>query len=228
MREYPRWLRLRRCSIPRLRHAETLPPYTRGLGFATCQRLLLQLSSTRPSDTLPKCPALYAAGEESLASPFAAPTGCTILLACRNAIKAHKARRALVELVQQIKALPDHVETPTSAEELAKYGIPKPTGARETLANREPDELVQGSDKATQTTQLLGVPQDGSVRRRPRGSKSSDSYEPRLDDDIEAREARARGRYRRRFCRGTRIEFVPLDLGSFASVLTCAKQVSER
>ncbi|CAO1620613.1 unnamed protein product [Parajaminaea phylloscopi] len=203
-----------------------------GLGFATCQRLLLQLSSPCPSDTLPKSTALYEIGEdEPLATPFAAPHGCTIILACRNPIKAHKARRALIELVGTLKALPDQVETPTSADALAKLGLTKPAGAKETLAGREPDEAIrQGragstSSVATATRNTEGA---SALRRKTpqSGGDAAGQGSPRLR--LQDQEARARGRFRRRFCRGTRIEFVPLDLGSFASVLTCAKQVSDR
>ncbi len=51
---------------------------------------------------------------------------------------------------------------------------------------------------------------------------------PDLDASLDQRNKRANARYRRRFCQGTRIEFVPLDLGSMGSALECARMVRER
>lgn len=220
---------------------------TSGLGFASCQRLLLQLSSPEPSDTLPDCPGRRSPDVDPKATPFSAPHGCTLLLACRNAIKAHKARRALVEMLDRLGQLPDEIPTPTTPEELQKLGVARPTGGKETIKGREPDSLLGGSTddesddgsikRAGSANQLRkrrmaksngGTAASSSTNSPPASPTSSSGYEPRLDDDIDLRQARARGKYRRSFCKGTKIEFVPLDLGSMASVLTCAKQVSER
>ncbi|CAO1613036.1 unnamed protein product [Sympodiomycopsis kandeliae] len=219
-----------------------------GLGFATCQRLLLQLSSPTPSDTLPFCPDLRPAGEGPVATPFTAPHGCTLIMACRNPIKAHKARRALVGLVERLKHLPDHIESPTSAALVDKYSVGPRVSGKATVLQQEPDEVIaqtQEEDAAQMNTEAhvsksaANIRNVRGLRKRANAGKDEDKEEeieeeeeedstPLLQDDIQAREAKARGKYRRRFCRGTKIEFVALDLGSMASVLNCAKQVQER
>lgn len=161
-------------------------------------------------------------------------------MACRNPIKAHKARRALVDLVERMKHLPDDVETPTSASKVQKHSLGPPVSAKSTLLHQEPDEVIaQGQQE--ETVLLNSDAQDGhppsrsSLRRRRSGKGGGDAPEqdededvPVLQDDISVRNAKARGKYRRRFCRGTKIEFLALDLGSMASVLTCAQQIQER
>ena len=73
-----------------------------GVGFGICQRLLVQLSSPTPSDTLPNHPQLYSDPTiQPTPTPFSAADGCTIILACRNPIKAHKARQQLQQLLGQ-------------------------------------------------------------------------------------------------------------------------------
>lgn len=161
-------------------------------------------------------------------------------MACRNPIKAHKARRALVGLIERIKHLPDHTETPTSASVVEKLSVGPPVSAKSTVLQQEPDEVIaQGQEE--ETIEMNKDAQDGKegdrkstiLRHRKQREQEEEAEEeaaaaPLLQDDVETRNAKARGKYRRRFCRGTKIEFVALDLGSMASVLTCAKQVQER
>lgn len=154
-------------------------------------------------------------------------------MACRNPIKAHKARRALVDLVDRIKHLPDHIESPTSAAQVEKLAVGPPVSAKSTVLGQEPDEVIaKGQEEETillnEKAHAEGEPDNTLRHRRSSGQGQDDEEEVALQDDVAARNAKARGKYRRRFCRGTKIEFVALDLGSMASVLTCAKQVQER
>ncbi|KAH8929292.1 NAD(P)-binding protein [Atractiella rhizophila] len=58
-----------------------------GLGYGIARRLLQQLSTPSPSDL------------QGSSSPFACSRGATIILACRNSIKAHKVRTALLKSI---------------------------------------------------------------------------------------------------------------------------------
>ncbi|CEH14161.1 3-keto sterol reductase [Ceraceosorus bombacis] len=158
-----------------------------GVGYGTAQRLLVQLSQAIPSDTLPNwtlkssswAGIASTSNDEQLnpPSPFAAPDGCVLILACRNAIKAHAARRNLEAY--------DSLTQPASTSKASSSSTYAP--------RRDPTRDVHGASLS-----LL------------------------------SREARARGEYRRRFCQGTSIEFVPLDLGSMASALNCASEIQRR
>lgn len=128
-----------------------------------------------------------------------------------------------MEMVNKLKHLPDEVETPACAEELERYNVTKPVSARKTVQKRE-EEDVAGKDAGSSSTALLNSASTAAQRRKT----SNSSTKPNLGQSLVSREATARGKYRRRFCRGVRIEFVPLDLGSFASVLNCSAQVTAR
>lgn len=209
-----------------------------GVGFGTCQRLLVQLSEPRPSDTLPSHPSLRTAADApSPSSPFTAPNGVTLLLACRNAIKAHRARVELQHLLDDLAALPD--DSPPL------MGVPPPSSAK----MREGGGVDEDADPA-----LVAQEEEASVRRRRTKRAGLKEPEVEVERQIETEGEREREReqgdeqeqllkrsgssgredaakraaYRRRFCKGTRIEFVPLDLGSMASALECAKEVRER
>lgn len=139
-------------------------------------------------------------------------------MACRNAIKAQKARASLIKMIEKLKSLPDDVETPVDADKLEKLNVTKPVSARGTMQKREEeDAAAKGASTAVDSA---------STQQAQRRGNSSSS--PNLASDSPDRESRARAKYRRRFCRGTRIDIIPLDLGSFASVLNCASTVSTR
>ncbi|PWN18942.1 NAD(P)-binding protein [Microstroma glucosiphilum] len=195
-----------------------------GVGFATCQRLLLQLSSPLPSDTLPVHPAKRTIDDALLPTPFQASAGCTLLLACRNPHRAQDARDALLAILDRLSRLPDEKGTPTSVMELEKWGVSQP-GALGTLRGKETEEVMDAQpdgDKTSSSTGLRTEPQD--LRRREQANEGAE-FEPRLLDDVEKRDARARGEYRRRFCEGTKVEIVQLDLGSLDSVHGCARRL---
>lgn len=140
-------------------------------------------------------------------------------MACRNAIKAQKARASLIKMIEKLKSLPDDVETPVDADGLEKLNVTKPVSARGTMQKREEeDAAAKGASTAMES----------STGAQKRTTSSSGSSSPNLASDLPDREARARAKYRRRFCRGVRIDIIPLDLGSFASVLNCASTVSTR
>jgi 3-keto steroid reductase len=67
-----------------------------GFGFATCQRLLAQLSRPSPSDVLLGD---NSAGAPQQQSPFAPTKQLTLVLACRNAKRANAARSLLLEFL---------------------------------------------------------------------------------------------------------------------------------
>lgn len=199
-----------------------------GVGFGLSQRLLTQLSSPTPPDTLATHPHLTTSGEP-LASPFAAPNGCVLILACRNAIKAHRARQQLQALLQYLEDLPDEAETPLS--------IPA------SVLDVALEAKVNGNIDEDADPAIVAQAMEASLRRRRRRnaavslSSSEDGEEERdLTRDprtgrtysLYEREIKARGRYRRKFCSETRIEFQALDLGSMASALICAKEITAR
>jgi 3-keto steroid reductase len=209
-----------------------------GVGLGTCQRLLVQLSAPLPSDTEPRF--ALRDGPAALPSPFAAPHGCTLVLACRNPVKAHRARRELMALLEALGELPDEAQ-PTEAprsRRLPKGSIDEdadPALAAQAVEASIRRRRRRGAAAAAATAE--GQAQDalasGATSSALPPPKALDTYDETRDGDgaslsFAAREARARGVYRRRFVAGTRIEFVPLDLGSMASVLSCAKDITER
>ncbi|PWY99419.1 hypothetical protein BCV70DRAFT_200990 [Testicularia cyperi] len=223
-----------------------------GVGFGICQRLIVQLSSPTPSDTLPFHPKLNPDPTQSAKpSPFSAPNGCTIVLACRNPIKAHKARQQLQQLLKWIENLPEHELTPSGPPESWAYAFDAASKDHK-LTDPETEDDIRDTPHEDADPALVAHAQENNVRRRrklrkavakdgePSTSDSEDEVEPETADDdaatgspdldasLEQRNRRANARYRRRFCQGTRIEFVPLDLGSMASALECARMVRER
>ena len=67
-----------------------------GIGFGICERFLLQLSSTNPSDAQPqkKIFSTWASASKNEA-PISNVQGLTLILACRNMKKAASARTEL-------------------------------------------------------------------------------------------------------------------------------------
>jgi 3-keto steroid reductase len=200
-----------------------------GVGFGLAQRLLVQLSSPTPPDTLATHPHLTPPEEQPLASPFAAPNGCILILACRNAIKAHRARAQLQALLQYLEDLPDEAETPLSV----------PASVLDVAL----ESKVNGSIDEDADPALVAQAVEASLRRRRRRNKAvslSSSEETDEGRDLTRdpktgrtfslfeRQIKARGRYRRKFCAETKIEFQALDLGSMASALICAKEITAR
>ena len=224
-----------------------------GVGFGICQRLLVQLSSPTPSDTLPNHPLRYTDPSiQPSPTPFAAPDGCTLILACRNPIKAHKARQQLNQLLRWIENLPEHEDTPTGPPESWAFAFDD-TCKDDKLTDPETEQDMRDTPHEDADPALVAHAQENNVRRRRKQRKAlatgddagqdldadSDSQEldrdtadtpgsPDLNADLDQRTKRANARYRRRFCQGTRIEFVPLDLGSMGSALECARMVRER
>ncbi|KAE8253783.1 hypothetical protein A4X13_0g3664 [Tilletia indica] len=258
-----------------------------GVGYGICQRLLVQLSAPIPPDTLPEHPSKRDEGSDPPPpSPFAAPYGVTLVLACRNAIKAHRARLELQAMLDNLAALPDEEDTPRSppvglglssqgphgnidedadpavvaqaveasirrrrrrsAAALAHGNGTGKVGSDEDGHSEEYGEKDDDLDEANpeqdaederETDALLGqskhdrllVP-DGVGRGRSGSSRAEgvDLHGVNRGLGYMQREAKARGKYRRRFCAGTRIEFVPLDLGSMASALKCAHEITDR
>lgn len=199
-----------------------------GVGFGLAQRLLVQLSSPTPSDTLATHPQLTPKEEQPLASPFAAPNGCVLIMACRNAIKAHRARAQLLSLLQYLEDLPDDAETPTSV----------PASVLEVALESKINGIIDEDADPALVVQAM----EASIRRRKRRSAAVSLSSGEIDENkdltrdprtgrtysLYEREIKARGRYRRKFCSGTTIEFQALDLGSMASALTCAKEITAR
>lgn len=232
-----------------------------GVGFGICQRLLVQLSSPTPTDTLPTHPQRTDPSVRPSPTPFAAPDGCTIVLACRNPIKAHKARQQLKQLLKWIENLPEHEDTPTGPPESWAFAFDT-TCKDDKLTDPETEQDIRDTPHEDADPALVAHAQENNVRRRRKlrkalatddepkqdGSAYSDSDDdrenasarshstsqadshdsPNLDASLDSRNKRANARYRRRFCQGTRIEFVPLDLGSMGSALECARTVRER
>lgn len=218
-----------------------------GVGFGIAQRFLVQLSSPTPPDTLNTHPHLKASTTQPLATPFAAPDGCTLVLACRNAIKAHRARAQLLRLLTYLEELPDDAEVPTSIPAPVIALEPSRRSSNGTVTTPSSNPFDEDADPA-----LVAQAMEASLRRRRRRSaaisessgeddnEASSSYSARARRDptrcpltgrvfsLHEREMRARGRYRRKFCEGTTIEIQPIDLGSMASALQCAKDVTTR
>lgn len=199
-----------------------------GVGFGLAQRLLVQLSSPTPPDTLASHPQLTPSEEQPFASPFAAPDGCTLILACRNAIKAHRARTQLQSLLQYLEDLPGDADTPQSVPAIVLDVALDPKGNGMIDEDADPAMVVQAMQaslrrrrrrSASVNSPAKDAEADKDPTRDPRSGRPYSMYE---------REIRARERYRRRFCAGTKIEFQPLDLGSMASALNCAKDITAR
>lgn len=199
-----------------------------GAGFGLAQRLLVQLSSPTPPDTLPTHPQLLSPTVKPVASPFSAADGCILILACRNAIKAHRARAQLQSLLRYLEDLPDEAETPTSvpAKVLAEALETKINGMIDEDA--DPALVAQAMEaslrRRRRRTAAVSLSSEGTDEERDltRDSKSGRVY------TLLERETKARGRYRRQFCANTVIEIQALDLGSMASTLTCAKEITAR
>ncbi|SJX63123.1 related to ERG27-3-keto sterol reductase [Sporisorium reilianum f. sp. reilianum] len=222
-----------------------------GVGFGICQRLLVQLSSPTPTDTLPNHPQRSSdPSVQPVPTPFAAPDGCTVILACRNPIKAHKARQQLKQLLKWIENLPEHEDTPTGPPESWAFAFDT-TSKDDKLTDPETEQDMRDTPHEDADPALVAHAQENNVRRRRKQRKAlangddadpdsgvdSDTQDEKADDSpgspdlnasLEQRNKRANARYRRRFCQGTRIEFVPLDLGSMGSALECARMVRER
>lgn len=200
-----------------------------GAGFGLAQRLLVQLSSPTPPDTLPVHPQLLPPGDHPVASPFSASHGCVLIMACRNAIKAHRARAQLQSLLRYLEELPDDAETPQSvpASVLAEPLESKVNGmidedADPALVAQAMEASLRRRRRRTAAVSLSseeGGDEERDLTRDPRTGRTYTLYE---------REIRARGRYRRRFCSQTVIEIQALDLGSMASALNCAKEITAR
>ncbi|KAL9938688.1 hypothetical protein V8E36_002407 [Tilletia maclaganii] len=221
-----------------------------GVGYGICQRLLVQLSAPIPPDTLPEHPSKRDPGSESPPpSPFAAPDGITLVLACRNAIKAHRARLELQALLDNLAALPDEEDTPLSPPVGLGLSSQSPHGNIDENADpavvaqaieasirrrrrRSAEALAHGNGKG-KVSSAGEAKEDYALLEEEEEDEGEDEDEEDAHGvnrslDLIDREARARGKYRRRFCAGTRIEFVPLDLGSMASALNCASLITQR
>ena len=201
-------------------------PYS-GVGFGACARLLVQFSDPTPSDTLGSNPALANPDDEPLASPFAAPNGIVLIMGCRNAIKAHKARQKLQNILDHLALLPDDAPTP----------VDLPSHFMDPVHV----DLLSTDDDVDSAT-LQSAAQASLRRRRQRSAqvlaavKGLASEEEELLADVPQQQPllfkqaniKARGIYRRRFCVKTTIAIQPLDLGSMASVLKSAQEIIER
>lgn len=213
-----------------------------GVGFGVAQRFLVQLSSPTPTDTMAVHPSLASPDQSPVATPFAAPNGCTLVLACRNAIKAHRARAQLMSLLQWLEDLPegheDILSVPPAVLEAQVEGRYGTTNIDE---DADPAMVVQameaslrrrkkrsaaanlwGKDEAAagdDSESSISAAESGDPTRNPRTGK---------DRSLQEREAKARARYRRRFCQGTKVEYVPIDLGSMSSALACAREITKR
>ncbi|KDN47760.1 hypothetical protein K437DRAFT_273616 [Tilletiaria anomala UBC 951] len=196
-----------------------------GVGFGICQRLLVQWSNPIPSDTLGKTPSLAESGAEPTPTPFTAPNGIVLLLGCRNAIKAHKAKQELQNVIDHLAMLPDYEPTPLK---IPSHWL-------------EPVDLdiVSSIDDSIDNATLQSAAAASLRRRRQRSAQVMAAENGKnTDEDVDDlssklllagdADAKARGRYRRRFCARTVIEIVSLDLGSMASVLKCAQLIQER
>ncbi|PWN46334.1 NAD(P)-binding protein [Ceraceosorus guamensis] len=166
-----------------------------GLGFGTAQRLLVQLSHALPPDTRPdwSLSSSHSSDSEATPSPFAAPNGCTLVLACRNLKKAHAAKTELQTLLWNLARLP---ETSESLCDVPRQSF-----------KHDEHQFASGDMSA-------------------RGDYSRDEKGNLLE--LDQREPRAAAAYRRRFCEGTQIEVVELDLNSMSSALSCASEVTQR
>lgn len=215
-----------------------------GVGFGICQRLIVQLSSSTPSDTLPFNPKRNTDPDvHPHPTPFAASHGCTIVLACRNPIKAHQARQQLKQLLEWIENLPEHEDTPSGPPESWAYAFNSKDGK---LVDPMTTDDLRDTPHEDADPALVAHAQENTVRRRRKLRKAmatdgedassgsevesllNDDAQPDLNASVEQRTKRANAKYRRRFCRGTKIEFVPLDLGSMASAVECARLVRNR
>lgn len=76
-----------------------------GLGLGLCKRLLVQLSSPTPPDSV----TLETLQHDASGTPFDARDGCTLVLACRNQAKAEDAKRQLQDLLSQLSQSDDEV-----------------------------------------------------------------------------------------------------------------------
>lgn len=73
-----------------------LKPSSSGVGYGICQRLLFQLASPNPSDALPQQKLTDLWGSESTKElPISNVQGLTLIMACRSALRAEKARTEL-------------------------------------------------------------------------------------------------------------------------------------
>ncbi|EPQ27435.1 uncharacterized protein PFL1_04973 [Pseudozyma flocculosa PF-1] len=219
-----------------------------GVGFGICQRLIVQLSSPTPTDTVPTNPQKNRPESTQYApSPYAAADGATIILACRNPIKAHKARRQLHQLLKWIENLPDHVDTPAGPPESWAYAFDDSSKDDKLEDLHDEADLRANIPHEDADPALVAHAQENNVRRRRKlrsaaavvgeadaqdeaelDSPSPSPASPDLDESVETRDRRANAEYRKRFCQGTRIEFAPLDLGSMASALECARTIRGR
>ncbi|CAE6396440.1 unnamed protein product [Rhizoctonia solani] len=70
-----------------------------GVGFGVCHRLLVQLSQKSPPDASPKAQKYPITSPDDEISPFVPADGLTLILACRSAQRAERARVDLYKLI---------------------------------------------------------------------------------------------------------------------------------
>lgn len=159
------------------------------MGYGIALRLLRQLSTPRPSDIDP------------FQSEYSTPAGATIILACRNAIKAHKARTALLYAIGKID----------------KGSRWKAERKRRVLKGESEDGDVPGDeDEHGNGNGILN---------------ELGEYKVGIQDDavsVSKRVILSDAEWKRKWLDGLRIEFVPLDLSSVESVFHCVQEVKSR
>lgn len=181
-----------------------------GLGLGVCERLLIQLSSTMPSDS-----GMLDDPKHNVAStPFHASEGCTLLLACRNQAKAREA-------VAQLESLLHRLST-TDDEYLEKHGLPSPAQKNTQPATASsPASAPAASTLSSTTSSAIDMSSKSSLRHR-------DMTTSRLNSPLDQRTREARKMYRTSFCKGTVIDVVPLDLASLESTKACARTITAK
>lgn len=163
----------------------------------------MQWSDPTPTDTLGAVPALFDVDRSPLPTPFAAPNGIVLMMGCRNAIKANKAQTKLQNILDHLGRLPD--DAPTPAEIPSSWYLP----AEQDFFKDEKVDVQQAAEASLR-------------RRKQRSAQVMASQGSGSNEQEQA------GSYRRRFCTNTVIEIQPLDLGSMASVLTCARNITDK
>lgn len=95
-----------------IRYNPDLPRHS-GVGFGICQRLLLQLASTNPSDAQPQEKLVSAWGSQlEKTLPLSNVQGLTLIMACRSVKRAEEARtklyNALDAFIEKQRKLPGY------------------------------------------------------------------------------------------------------------------------
>lgn len=71
--------------------------FTSGIGYVTCERLLIQLSQPDPSDAFPQFEPNEPPEKGSRSFEFSPSEGITIIMACRDQTRAEAAKKTLLE-----------------------------------------------------------------------------------------------------------------------------------